>query len=123
MICVSKLPPSIIPLLTSAGFDSSEDFWDIKAEDAFAEVVSNFNGGGSELVVLLDSLRAADESKIGPKGQDQGDFHVAFGHAEGNVIVDFFGKQVSWFGMAPQMARDFAANMVKHADLVEEEAH
>ena len=122
MIDVSKLPPETLEIMKCAGFDLDEPFWDITSEEAFAEGYAAFMGRGPELSPLLDSLRAADVSKIGPKGQDQGDLKIAIAHNEGNVIMDFFGRQVTWIGVPPQTARMLASNLAKHADAVEAEA-
>jgi len=59
------------------------------------------------------------EGKI--HASDEGELSFAVGAKEGNVIVEF-GKPVAWIGLPPQLARDFADSLTKHADALEPES-
>ncbi|HEX3523865.1 MAG TPA: hypothetical protein VHT52_17475 [Stellaceae bacterium] len=61
--------------------------------------------------------------RLGPTGQfpqgqlnetDEGGLIIAIGTERGHVRVDL-GTPVAWFAMPPDLALQFAANIVKHA--------
>ena len=53
---------------------------------------------------------------------DEGE--IQFGVANnGSEVILSFGKPVAWLGMPPQLARQFAELLTKHADSVERKAH
>ena len=47
--------------------------------------------------------------------QDEGELKFAVGYTEGKVVIDF-GTPVSWVGMHPNQAKEFARLILKHAN-------
>lgn len=55
------------------------------------------------------------KGKLTPK--DEGSIQFAVGEQDGKVVIDF-GTPVSWIGMTPQQAADFASSILTRARLV-----
>ena len=53
---------------------------------------------------------------------DEGEIQFGVRHDHAHVILDF-GKQVTWLGMDPGLARQLGALLIKHADQVEGRAN
>jgi len=49
---------------------------------------------------------------------DEGEIRFAVGSKDGNVIIEF-GKPVAWLGLPPDLARELAVLLTKHADALD----
>lgn len=66
--------------------------------------------------------------KFGPTGKfpegklnqaDEGELQLGITHDAGNVIIDF-GTQVTWIGLPPSKAIEFANMIIQHANALKD---
>lgn len=79
-------------------------------------------------VTEIHQLKPWNKRGIGATGRfpegrknadDEGELQFRIGHDQDDVVIEF-GKPVTWFGMPPATARQFAALILKHANEIRE---